>query len=182
MRYRWWLAIAFCLFAVGMVLGLTLAGELSGFLAQDIAVLKELAASLGPFKISTAFFILLKNVTALLFSFIFSPILCLTPVLSLTVNGGLLSFISALVVQERSLGFVLLAILPHGVFEIPALIIGGAASLSFGVAAMLAVVSPRKREQLLPNLKKNLRYLIIAGILLVPAAIIETFITPLLVS
>ena len=181
MRYRWWLSIALCLFALGIVLGLTVSVELAGFFAEDIAALKELAASLGPFKISTAFFILLKNVSALLFSFIFSPILCLIPVLSLTLNGGLLSFVSVLVLQERSLGFVLAAILPHGVFEIPALIIGGAASLSFGVAAMLALISPKKREQLLPNLKQNLRYLIIAGILLVPAAIIETFVTPLLV-
>ena len=161
---------------------MTISGTVTDFLIEDISLLKELAAALAPFKISTAVFILGKNLFALLVSFIFSPFLCVMPIIALLLNGWLLSFISALVVQERSLGFVLAALLPHGIFEIPALIIGEAAALSFGVAAMMALVSPEKRELLLPNLKQNLRYLIVAGVLLVPAAIIETFITPLLVS
>ena len=182
MSYKWWLIIAGCLFGTGIVLGLTISGTVTDFLIEDISLLKELAAALAPFKISTAVFILGKNLFALLVSFIFSPFLCVMPIIALLLNGWLLSFISALVVQERSLGFVLAALLPHGIFEIPALIIGEAAALSFGVAAMMALVSPEKRELLLPNLKQNLRYLIVAGILLVPAAIIETFITPLLLS
>ena len=84
--------------------------------------------------------------------------------------------------QQESVGLVLAALLPHGVFELPALIIGEAAALSFGTMAIIALISKEKRKLLLPNLKQNLRYLRLACILLVPAAIIETFATPLLIG
>lgn len=187
MRYRWWLAIAGGLFCIGIILGIAVLSGLSmtgvsEFLGEVFGSLEQLAANLAFYQFSTALFIFFNNLMTLLVGFIFSPILCLTPVVALLLNGGLLSLVSGLVLQEKSIWFVLAAILPHGIFEIPALIIGGAASLSFGVAVMLALVSPEKRGQLLSNLKQNLRYLVIAGILLVPAAIIETFITPLFLS
>ena len=179
MSYKKWVFIAICLFGTGIILGFTGPGGIANLLAEDIAALEGLASILSPFKISTAIFIFFKNISALLLSFIFSPILCLLPILALTVNGWLISFISTLVVQEKSLGFVLAALLPHGIFELPALIIGEAAALSFGAMAIMALLSEEKRRLLLPNLKQNLRYLLIAGILLVPAAIIETYVTPL---
>ena len=186
MSYKRWIFIAVFLFVVGLALGLTvglsLPGGIPGLLAENLAALEQIGAILGPFQLSTAVFIFLKNASALLLSFIFSPLLCLLPILTLTVNGWLLGFISTIVVEEESLGFILAAILPHGILELPAVIIGEAAALSFGVMAMLAVFNRGKREQLLPSLKRNLRYLVIALALLLPAAVIETFITPLLIG
>ena len=97
----------------------------------------------------------------------------------LAFNGLLISFISVIVVQKKSLGFLLAGMLPHGIFEIPALIIGEAAALSFGAMVITALISRKRRTLLLPNLKQNLKYLLIAFVLLVPAAIIETYVTPL---
>ena len=77
---------------------------------------------------------------------------------------------------------LLLGLLPHGIFELPAIIIGMAASLSFGFAAIQAAVSREKRAQLLPSLKQNSKYLLLALALLVPAAIMETFVTPLFLT
>lgn len=183
MRYKLWILIAVGLFVVGIVAGLvisaTMPAGIVGLLSEEMSALEELGTILGPFQATTAVFIFLKNVSALLFSFIFSPILCLLPILALVLNGSLLSFISVIVVQEESLGFILAGLLPHGIFEIPALIIGEAAALSFGATVIVALISRKRRSRLLPNLKQNLRYLMIAFALLVPAAIIETFITPL---
>jgi len=125
-------------------------------------------------------FIFIKNTSVLLLSFVLSPIFCLVPVLALTANGWLIAFVSTAVVKEKSLGFLLAGLLPHGIFELPALILGQAAALSFGTMAILALVRKERRNLLLPSLKQNLRYLIIACALLLPAAIIETYITPLL--
>lgn len=182
MSYKWWLVIAVCLFGIGIAFGLVTPDVSGNLLAEDLTLLEELAAMLEPFQVITAVFIFVKNVSALLFSFIFSPILCLLPILALTANGWLLSFVSTIVVQEESLGFLLGGILPHGIIEIPALIIGEAAALSFGAMAITALFSKEKRSLFLPGLKKNLRYLMIACILLLPAAIIETYITPLLLT
>ena len=181
MKYRYWLFIAIFLFAVGMTCGLVLPGSTASFLAEDLAALRELGSILGPFQLTTAMFIFLKNVSALLFSFLLSPILCLVPLLALTVNGWLLSFVSLVVVQEESLGFLLSGLLPHGIIELPAVIIGEAAALSFGVLAITALVSKKRRNQFTPGLKQNLKYLVLACLLLLPAAIIETYLTPLLI-
>jgi len=182
MSYKQWIIIAVCLFGTGITLGLVMPDVSGSLLAKDLAALEELGSILGPFEASTAVFIFFKNVVALLFSFILSPVLCLMPILALTVNGWLLSFISAAVVQQESLGLLLAGILPHGIFELPAIIIGEAAALSFGTMAMLAIISRKKRSLLLPNLKQNLRYLSAACLLLLPAAIIETYVTPLFLT
>ncbi len=183
MRYKLWILIAVGLFVVGIVAGLiisaTMPAGIVDLFSEELSALEELGTIFVPFQATTAVFIFFKNVSALLFSFIFSPILCLLPILALVLNGSLLSFISVIVVQEESLGFILAGLLPHGIFEIPALIIGEAAALSFGAMVIIALISRKRRSQLLPNLKQNLKYLLLAFALLVPAAIIETFVTPL---
>ena len=182
MRYRHWIYIATGLFGIGMALGLLIPVNAAQIFDEELAALRELAEILGPFKITTALFIFLKNVSALLTSFIFSPILCLPPILALTVNGWLLSFVSVSVVQEESLGLLLAGILPHGIIELPALIIGEAAALSSGVLVIAALFSKDKSARLLTGLKRNLKYLLLACLLLLPAAIIETYVTPLLLT
>ncbi len=182
MSYKHWIYIATGLFGTGMVLGLLIPVGIGDLFGEDLAALKELAAILGPFKITTAVFIFIKNVSALLVSFIFSPILCLPPITALLVNGGLLSIISVAVVQEESLGLLLAGILPHGIIEIPALIMGEAAALSSGVLIIAAIFSKEKSNWLLPGLKRNLKFLMLACLLLLPAAIIETYVTPLFLT
>jgi stage II sporulation protein M len=182
MSYKKWIFIAVGLFAIGMAIGLAMPTNIAGLLTEDLAAIEALASILGPFQVTTVLIIFLKNVSALLASFLFSPLLCLVPILALTVNGWLLSFVSVIIVQEESLGLLLAGLLPHGIIELPALIIGEAAALSFGTMTIVALIAKNKRNQLLPNLKQNLRYLVIAFALLLPAAIIETYITPLFLT
>ena len=166
-----------------MAFGLSTPTTIASLLSEDIAALKELGgllASLPPALVVVIIFI--KNASVLLLSFVFSPILCLLPILALTLNGWLLAFISAIVSREESLGFVLAGLLPHGIFELPALIMGEAAALSFGAVVMLALFKKERRNLLLPSLKQNLKYLGLALALLLPAAIIETYVTPLLLT
>ena len=179
MKYKKWLYVAAGLFGIGMILGLVFPVSIGDLLSEDLAALQELGAILEPFKITTAIFIFIKNTSALLFSFIFSPILCLLPILALTANGWLLSFVSVAVIKEESITLLLAGLLPHGILEIPALIMGEAAALSFGTIAIIALISKNKRNLLLPGLKENTKYLLIACVMLLPAAIIETYITPL---
>jgi len=182
MNYKKWVFIAIFLFGIGLVFGLATPTSAINLLSEDVAALQELGNILVPFRFLTVILILVKNVSALLLSFALSPIFCLMPILALTVNGWLIAFISAAVIQEKSLGFVLAGLLPHGIFELPAFILGEAAALSFGAMAILALFKKERRELLLPSLKQNLRYLMVALVLLMPAAIIEIYITPLLLT
>ena len=182
MNYKKWVFIAVFLFGIGLIFGLATPTSVSNPLSEDVAALQELGSTLVPFKFLTVILVLAKNVSVLLLSFALSLIFCLMPILALTVNGWLIAFISAIVIQEESLGFVLTGLLPHGVFELPAFILGEAAALSFGVMVILALFKRERRNLLLPSLKQNLRYLMVALALLVPAAFIEIYITPLLLT
>ena len=182
MSYKRWIFIAIFLFGIGLVLGLATPTSIAALLSEDIATLEELSDILVPFRFPTVMLIFLKNVSVLLISFVLSPILCLIPILALTVNGWLIAFISVAVVREESLGFLLAGLLPHGIFELPALILGQAAALSFGAMVVLTLFKKERRNLLLPSLKQNLKYFGVALALLLPAAIIETYITPLLLG
>jgi stage II sporulation protein M len=179
MSYRTWVLVAVGLFATGIVVGLAMPDDTADIFAGDLSALEELARVLGPFQLSTAAFIFLKNAFALVFSFILSPLLCLVPIIALTVNGWLISFVSVAIIEQESVGLLLAGLLPHGIFELPALIIGEAAALSFGAMAIIAFISKKRRSQLSPNLKQNIKYMALAFALLLPAAVIETYITPL---
>ncbi len=183
MNYKKWILVAVALFGIGMALGLIVPAGSVSFLSEDIVALGEL----GDFLFSlppalTAVAIFFKNVLALLFSFAFSPIFGLAPIMALVLNGWVLTMVSTMIIQEKSLGFVLAGLLPHGIIELPALILGEAAALSFGFMVILVLFKKRQKNQLLPSLKQNSKYLAIAFALLVPAAIIETFVTPLLLD
>ncbi len=183
MSYKGWVLVAIALFAIGIAFGLATPASIADFLAEDLGAFEEqLGIILALPKLLMAIFIFIKNTSALVISFALSPILCLAPILALIVNGWLIAFVASAVVSEKSLSFLLAGLLPHGIFELPALILGEAAALSFGAMTIVALLKKERRKLLLPVLKQNLRYLMIALALLVPAAIIETYITPLLLT
>ena len=183
MSYKRWIFLAVFLFGIGLVWGLATPMSIISIFSEDVAALEELADFLTPLPQASVFvLIFIKNVSAVLISFVLSPIFCLVPVLALIINGGFLGSVSTLVIQEESLGYLLTGLLPHGILELPALIMGEAVALSFGVAVTLALFKKERRNLLLPNLRQNLRYLIVAFTLFLPAAIIETYVTPLLLT
>ena len=183
MSYKHWIIIAISLFGIGIILGLATPTGTPAVPAEDIAELANLAELLATLpKLVVFIVILIKNITAILISFVLSPLLCLVPVIALALNGWIVGLVSAIVLQQEFVGYLLTGLLPHGVFEIPAFIMGEAVALSLGTAVMMALFNKEKRSQLTANFRQNLRYLIIALSLLLPAAIIETFVTPRLLS
>jgi stage II sporulation protein M len=182
MRYRWWIVITVALFGAGLALGIADPGNIGSLLSDELTGLEEIGGILAPFTFSMFIFIFIKNVVTLLFSFIFSPILAIIPVVTLLFNGWVLGLVSAAVTQQQSLGYVLAGLLPHGVIELPSLFIGEAAALSFGITAVIALFKKEKRGLFLPSLRQNVKYLILAVILMLPAAAIETYLTPRLLG
>ncbi|MBI4188092.1 MAG: stage II sporulation protein M [Chloroflexi bacterium] len=181
MRYKQWFFLSIFLFGGGLIFGLATSSSTMALLAEDLSALKRMAGFMAPLpQPSILAFIYFKNVSAILVSFILSPLFWLVPVIALTLNGWLLGVVSVVVIQEKSLGYLLAGLLPHAIFELPALFVGEAASLSFGAAMMRVLFRGESRSLLLSNFRQNSKYLILAFILLVPAAIIETYITPLL--
>ncbi len=183
MSFKVWVLITIFLFGLGIILGAVVPHDVAGIISQDVEALNKLAETIAALPRPLAVVVILgRNAFTLLISFALSPILCLPPLVALITNGWLLAIVSSRAIQEKSLGFLLAGLLPHGIIEIPAFILGQAVALSFGVAVILAPFNRERRKQLLPTLKQNLKYLTIALVLLLPAALIEIYITPLFLS
>lgn len=179
MTYRWWLLVAAFLFIAGLLWGLTLPVEGENALTGETAALGELAEVIVSLPPAVMFLVIfLKNISVVVISVLLGPVLLLFPVFALIINGGIIGQASIFVVAEKSAAFLLAGILPHGIIELPALIMGEAVALSFGSAMILGIFSREKKKLILPNIRSNVKYLLISLSLLLVAAIIETFITP----
>lgn len=181
MKFSKWLIIAAGLFLFGLLFGLLIPAGDAGMTAGEAEVFEMLAEILAPLPPVFMFlFIFVKNVSVLVISFIFSPLFCLVPAATLVINGGFIGVFSRVVIGETSVVYLLAGLLPHGILEIPALLIGLAATLSFGTAVVRGVMKREQKELILPNLRHNFKYIGISTCLFMAAAIIETWITPVL--
>lgn len=99
----------------------------------------------------------------------------IVPLFSIAINFFLLGFLSALL--WASFGLFITSILPHGILEIPALLIAAAFGLKFG----LFWIRPIKTEGIWKNFilggKDVLRIFPLLIFMLVLAAFIEVFVT-----
>jgi len=118
-----------------------------------------------------AFFavIFLNNAFACFLDIILGPLIGIFPMFSAFINGGLLGWFA----QEEGL-MVFLAIVPHGIFELPAFLLSAAIGLRLG-----REVLKRKTER---HLKKELGDgLKVFVILILPLLLIAAFIESVLI-
>ncbi len=114
-------------------------------------------------------FILLNNSQISLIGMIFGVLLGIFPVIVTILNGYLLGFVASVSVKQEGF-FVLWKLLPHGIFELPAIFI------SFGLGLKLGtfIFQKNKIKSFKEYFKNSLRvFLFIIIPLLIIAAIIE---------
>ena len=135
--------------------------------------------SLHPFLIMLIIF--LNNAFVSLLFLVMGLGLGILPVLFVAFNGYVVGVLSHLVAQERGFLFILIALVPHGIIELPMVFLAAGIGLRLGhqvLAALLGRPTEIKRE-----FKDGIRFYFhwIVPLLFV-AAVIETFITPLLLG
>ncbi len=84
-------------------------------------------------------FIFLNNLQSSFFGLIFGVLFGIFPLIATVVNGYLLGFIASMSVEGE--GFlILLRILPHGIFELPAIFISLALGLKLGINLIVNLI------------------------------------------
>jgi stage II sporulation protein M len=142
------------------------------FVDQVIALIQELIKQTeGLGVIGLARFIIANNVQSAFFGMIFGIILGIFPLIVIVVNGYILGFVANQVTVSEG-GLVLWRLLPHGIFEIPAIMIAVGVGLRLG---MFLFISKKKtwvefRKWVLNALRV---FILIVIPLLVIAGIIE---------
>ena len=126
-------------------------------------------------------FIFENNVSKLFILLLLGAFAGLIPILSVFANGLLLGIFAQVVSEEISWTFFFLGILPHGIIEIPVLIISSAIGVRIGKVAIWRLFS--KKESLLKELFKALKFFILVLVpLIFIAALIEAFLTAALLE
>lgn len=176
-----YLAIATVLFLVGMFLGVIAgySGEMGGS-NSIIEELEPLFQFYKPYQPFTVVFLFFKNLLTAGMAFVLSPLI-VVPAAILLLNGYLLGMVGTIVANEVSLGAALAALAPHGIFEMPALVIAAAAGFRFGIAVLKKIKSRIGRTDfpISTDFEKSLRLFVLSAILLFAAAIMETYVTPM---
>jgi stage II sporulation protein M len=139
--------------------------------------IKNLVSSLieqtsGMNSVELILFIFFNNLKASFFPLVLGLILGIYPVLSLIINGYVLGFVASKTVSVVGIS-VLWKLFPHGIFEIPAVLISASLGLRLGMFLFIYKGKNKGRE-FMKWLKDSLRvFLFIVIPLLIIAAIIE---------
>ncbi len=188
-KLKLWLGVSTLLFAVSLVffMGATIMyqEEIMMLFSVFLENLEEMAETVledsGP--VEGTILLFANNFTASLFTMLLGPVLIFT-LGSLMLNGGLIGVVGAFYTFSGEFGFLafLVGILPHGILEIPALLISGAVGLKLGINLIAPPTGESRWFALKNNYRIAFRLLPLVVLLLAVAAVIEIFITPPLLN
>lgn len=187
--YKWYILSSFGFFAFGVALSLILVAlnvdNASIFLPQNmIEGVKSSKAGSGSANwnyplVSSQ--IMLNNISVSLRAFVFGITLGIGTIYVLFMNGALLGALTALMYMYGNPKNYWSLILPHGVIELTAIFISGAAGLII-TKHMLIPGEYSRKYALIDGAKKAVSLVIGVVFMLVIAGIIEGFFTPLNIS
>ncbi|WP_201008884.1 stage II sporulation protein M [Paenibacillus glycanilyticus] len=139
-----YIAFGFILFFAGLVVGGT-NSAFSDYLEQQLKALGNVAESLEQTENPTlAFmvFIFLNNAIKSIFIIYIGAIFGIIPIFFLVLNGMVVGFLLQHVAETQGTGdmlTVVLGLLPHGIIEIPAIVVACAYGMKFGVLLLKAI-------------------------------------------
>ncbi len=104
------------------------------------------------------------------------------PFFIVVINGAVLGILVELFLRRQGVFFVIAGILPHGIIELPMVLISVGIGFRLGHFAYLSITLQKTMHELLYELKHGVFFYIkIVVPLLLLAALIESYVTPLLI-
>jgi len=170
------------LLSAGLFLGSGVLGYAAGGQPEARKVMDSLASVIMPLRelgsMELLLFIFLNNVVKAGAVVLLGLFLGIPTAIFLMTNGLVAGLVIYQVMSERGLGYTLSGLVPHGVVELPAVLLAGSLGLEVGGEAVrwLRRRPSRVRRRLRRAVRSYLVYVVPA---LAVAAVIEVFITPL---
>lgn len=186
-EYRWFIICSFSFFAVGVLLSMLLVvvnvDNASMFLPENlISTIKSGKSGGGQWNYPLmSSYIMVNNISVSLKAFVMGITLGIGTIYVLFFNGALLGALTALVYTYGNPMNYWSLILPHGIIELTAIFISGAAGLIIAKSILLPGKHSR-RHSLIKGAKESISLIIGIIFMLVIAGIIEGFFTPLNIS
>lgn len=176
---RFYILFSLCVFIGAIFLGWVAAKILP---EESQEIMEQLQKTLEPIsKISPfgqCFYIFLNNTTSAIFTILLGVFFGVFPFLSVFSNGEVIGMLAFLLSDTISPLRFLAGILPHGIFEIPVLIMAGAMGMKIG-RLMIEKIFSKKNIDIKKELSQSFNFFFrFLFPLLAAAALIEVFITP----
>ncbi|MCP8314337.1 MAG: stage II sporulation protein M [archaeon] len=178
-KLKYYMIVGSILFIFSTIIGYLVAEYLRLSILGELEGSFQWAVELDPFTLML--FVFLNNSIKSLFAILLGFFFAIIPLLFVTINGLLIGMIFFDAVKEKGLAFILSAILPHGIIEMPIFLLSVAIGLRMGVQTVLKLDG--KDVKLKSELKNGLRFFILYILpLFLLSAFIEAFITPLFIN
>ncbi len=178
-----YISASLTLFAAGMVLGVFVAYRIPGLadrFADTIANFVQMFSAMPPWRLAGAIF--MNNAAKTLLAILLGSVLGFVPSIFLLANGIALGVALSLSIQTRGVWLSILAILPHGVLELPAVFLGTSIGLLLGMQTIKRLRG-RSERPVLSELRPAVRfYCTVIVPLLLLAALVEVFVTAAVAS
>jgi stage II sporulation protein M len=178
-----YLKTSLVLFCTGIVVGsisVTHFPELAGQFESSVVGFVRIFHGLSRLELAVAIF--LNNASKTLLGIVLGSLFGIIPVVFLLANGTALGVVFSLSAQSRGPWLSLLSILPHGIFELPAVFLGTSIGLMVGSHAVKQLFG-RVETTLGGELLRGLRFFCTVILpLLLTAALVEAFLTSALVT
>lgn len=178
---RVYIVLSVFLFAVTAVMGYYAAEYNPALAAEWLKEFEMLKWILEQPPLVIMIIIFLKNLLASAMSVILGLGLGIVPMVVDTSNGFMLGLVSYDVLHKEGLLYLLAGIVPHGIIELPTVLVSIAIGFRLGYLLVLAILG--EKADLTGEIKIAIHFLArwVAPLLLLAAAI-ETFITPIAIS
>ena len=181
-RSSWkYICIISGIFIISVIAGLFLSLKDLGLQENYIEMFKDSFGwmkTLSPLSIMLVIF--LNNAVKSLFAIVLGTGFGIVPIIFVGGNGIILGLIANEVSKQQGVIFVLAALVPHGIIEIPMILISAGLGLRLGYFMYLSLRGERKdmRSELAGSLRIYMRLIMP---LLFVSAMVETFVTPAIV-
>lgn len=179
------------LFLISIIIGYVFIDQENPLIQSNLEQLKDIAEDIqNKDSISYMIMTIFKNNLFIAGLMIISGVIFgVIPMLVLISNGILIGFFMKLVMEEsgRNIAFFIIAILPHGILELPAIIISAAFGMKLGFSLFTYLANKNSvngnNKMILKHILKQIPYVFLGiAVMLLVAAIIESTLTGYLLN
>jgi stage II sporulation protein M len=165
---RWHIVFTLSVFALTFLIGFTFPiffrEKIFEFMAEMLLTFEGLTAT------QTIGFIFFNNLQASFFSIVLGVFFAIFPLITSVVNGYLIGFVTREAANTEGI-LIMWRLLPHGIFEIPAIIFSMGLGMKLGTDL---IFKKDRKKNFVKNFRESMRvFLFIILPLLIIAAIIE---------
>lgn len=167
-------------FIIGGLTPLFLPGVAHFFIESIITFFKKILGDGGSaLDLSTVWIIFSQNARAMLIMLFLGIVVGIVPRLSTAFNFFIIGIVFVLTLERNLLGGLLfiLLLMPHGIFEISALVISAAFGLRLGLFWKINKPELKNKQKFVLALKQNVQLVPLIILLLVCAAFMEVFVS-----